>query len=683
MLEQLDVRGGGVHHDHRGVVVDLPDGAAGHILVRDYETRGLLRLNLVGAHRYAADPGTDVLCCAYAVDDDPVQLWTPGDPIPSALIEAARNPNWIVAAHNDSFETAIEQLILAPRYDWPIVPIERHRCTMAAALACGLPARLSAVADALDLANRKDVAGQRLMHQMSRPRRPHKDEDPAGTYWFDDQDRLDRLYAYCAQDVEIERELFMRLPPLPPAEQALWLLNSQINQRGFHVDRALAEAARKIAQAAAPEIDGELAEITAGALTTINQIAKLLQWLRQRDCKLESLDRSTIKRLLDCSDDNLPPQVRRVLELRLSGAQAAAKKITTLLAVADDDDRIRGAFRYHGTATGRWTGTNFQPQNLKRASIDDAAIAAVATGDYQHVRSLYPQPLAIVGDCSRSMITAAPDHVLIGADFSSIESRVLAWVAGEAWKLDVYRRFDATRDPRDEPYCITACKIFRVSDGSYTKDSPERNIGKTCDLAFGYMGSLGAWRKFEPDRFTDDEVKQFLQEWRAAHPHIKRFWYDIDRAALTAVRERGRIVRCGRISFKCTGAFLQLKLPSGRKLSYPQPRAVGDEQRQHIVFADNAAGQFKDCRGGQGAYGGLWAENAVSGIARDILAEAMLRVEAAGCPIVLHVHDELVCEVPNGFSSTDELVRLMTRPPAWGLDLPIAASAWTGARYTK
>jgi DNA polymerase len=408
-----------------------------------------------------------------------------------------------------------------------------------------------------------------------------------------------------------------------------------------------------------------------------------LQWLQQRGCKLESLDRSTVKRLLNCSDDDLPPLVRHVLELRLGGAQAAAKKIEALLAVADDDDRIRGAFRYHGTATGRWTGTNFQPQNLKRTSIDDAAIAAIATGDYQHVRSLYPQPLSLVGDCSRSLICAAPGHLLIGADFSSIESRVLACVAGEAWKLDAYRRFDATRDPRDEPYCETACRIFRVPSGSYTKESPERNVGKICDLAFGYMGGLRAWRNFEPDRFTDEEVKQFNREWRAAHPAIKSFWYNVDRAAVTAVRERGRVIRCGSVLFKCTGSFLLLKLPSGRKLSYPQPRAVGDEQRQHVVFADNAGGQFQDCRHGQGAYGGLWTENIVSGIARDLLAEAMLRIEAAGYPIVLHVHDEIVAEVPEGFGSTDEFVRLMTRKPAWALELPIAASAWTGSRYCK
>jgi DNA polymerase len=652
-------------------------------LHRDYETRSRAILKTAGAHRYASDPSTEILCVAYAVDHDPVQLWRPGDPVPPEFLQASLDPRWIVAAHNDAFETAIEQHVLAPQFGWPLIPFDRHRCSMAMALAAGLPARLGAAADALELANRKDGAGERLMHQTSKPRRARQDEDPATTHWFDDQDRLDRLYAYCRQDVDVERELFYRLPPLPPDEQAIWALSSTINDRGFCVDRKFAEAARTIAQEAAPEIDQELATITGGAVTGINQIARLQAWLSDQAFPVKKLDRKAIEKLL--LDPELPPQVQRVLELRLGGAQAAVKKIDALLVRAGADDRVRGAFRYHGASTGRWAGEGFQPQNLKRPAVDDltAAIDAVATGNYAHVRERYPRPLSVIGDCSRSMIIAAPAHVLIGADFASIESRVLAWIAGEEWKLDSYRRFDATRDPRDEPYCITACKIFGVAPGSYDKSSPKRAIGKVCDLAFGYAGGLGAWRKFQPDQFSDEEVKKFKTDWRTAHPAIKRFWHQIDRAAWAAVRERGQVVQCGRVSFKCIGAFLQLKLPSGRKISYPQPRIIGDEREQSVVFADNSAGQFTDCRHGHGAYGGLWVENTVQAIARDLLCEAMLRIEAAGYPIVLHVHDEIVAEVPEGFGSTHEFTRLMTRKPSWALELPIAAGAWSGRRYCK
>jgi DNA polymerase len=655
-----------------------------HVLRRDYETRSKLSIKSVGAYRYASHPSTSVIWISFAIDDGPVQLVRPSDGVPLEFIEAARNPNWTVEAHNDAFETAIEQHILGPQFGFPLVPLERHRCTMAAALAVGLPARLDRVADALELANRKDKAGERLMHQLSKPRRPRKGEDPSGTYWDDDPEKLARWGAYGKQDVEVEREISRLVPTLSPTERATWLLSSAINERGFCVDRVFAEAARKIAQAAAPEINAELAEITGGAVTSINQVAKLLAWLQQNGCTLQKLNKPAIERQFERAEE-LPAAVLRALELRLGGAQAAVKKIDALLARAGEDNRVRGAFRYHGASTGRWSGEGFQPQNLKRPVVEDldAAIAAVATGDYQHVKSLYPRPLSVVGDCSRSLIIAAHGRTLIGGDYGAIESRVLASVADEGWKLDCYRRYDATHDPRDEPYCETACRIFRVSSGTYTKESPERNVGKTCDLAFGYCGGLGAWRKFEPDRFTDAEVEKFKTEWRASHPKIRRFWYDVDRAAWTAVRERGRIVRCGPVAFRSNGAFLQLKLPSGRKLSYPRPYIIGDEREQRVVFFDNGFGQFKPCRNGVGAYGGTWTENVVSGIARDLLAGALQRLEAAGYLIVLHVHDEVVCEVPEGFGSLDEFTRLMTRKPAWALDLPIAAKAWSGKRYCK
>jgi len=655
-----------------------------HVLHRDYETRSKVSLKKVGIHRYVTDPSTEVVFGAFAVDDGPVRVWRPGDPLLPEIIEAANNTNWRVAAHNDPFESAIEQYILALRFNWPLVSIERHRCTMAMASAAGLPARLGMLADALNLANRKDRSGERLMHQMSKPRRVRKAEDPNGVHYFDDPERLERWQSYMCRDVEVEREVYQECPPLPPTEQLLWQLNCIINERGFLFDRALAKAAKQIAAAAGPEIDAELADITSGTVTGVNQIARIQNWLREQGYPLESLDKKVIEKQL--LDPNLPTLVQRVLELRAGGAQAAVKKLDALLARAGDDDRIRDEFRYHGAGTGRFSGQGVQVQNLKRPTIEnlDDAIAAISTGNYEHVRKLYRKPLAVIGDCARSMIIAPSGYKLIGGDFSSIESRVLAWVAGETWKLDSYRRYDATRDPRDEPYCETACRIFRVPSGSYTKSSPERSVGKVCDLAFGYMGGLNAWRKFEPDRFTDDEVEKFKAEWRATHPNIVKFWYAVDRAAWTAVRDRGRVVTCGPIAFRSNGAFLQLKLPSGRKISYPQPRIrAKDARHQYVIFSDNAEGQFKDCRYGAGAYGGLWVENIVSGIARDLLVEAMFRVEAAGYRIVLHVHDETVCEVPENFGSTEEFVRLMTRKPAWALDLPIAAEAWSGPRYRK
>ena len=236
----------------------------------------------------------------------PCSCGCPGDPVPPEFFEAAADPSWVVCAHNDAFETAIEQHVLAPRYGWPIIPLERHRCTMAMCLALGLPAKLSAAADALELVNRKDAAGERLMRQMSKPRQAAQGRG-SGRHLLVRRSGSAAIgsTAIASKTVEVERELYDRLPPLSPAEQALWVLSCRINERGFHVDRQFAEAARRIAQAAAPEIDAELAELTGGAVTGINQVARLLQWLQQQGCTAQKLDRKAIEQLLD--KEELPP----------------------------------------------------------------------------------------------------------------------------------------------------------------------------------------------------------------------------------------------------------------------------------------------------------------------------------------------------------------------------------------
>ena len=298
------------------------------ILHRDFETRSTIDLAEVGAWRYAGDPTTGVWCVAYAVDDGPVKIWIPGQPIPEEFFEAARNPEWIVVAHNDAFERAIEERILAPQYNWPIVPIERHRCTMAMASASALPAKLKTVAEVLQLSARKDDDGARLMQQMARPRKPRAGEDPNGIYWHDDDpEKLERLYAYCQRDVEVERELFHRLPPLTDSEQSLWMLDQQINQRGFYTEGPLLEAASRIAAAAGHAVEDELIRITAGELTSTDQVAALLAWLGEHGCEVKDVRKGTLTHALRRKD--LDPIVRRVMELRLGAAHAAAAKIDT------------------------------------------------------------------------------------------------------------------------------------------------------------------------------------------------------------------------------------------------------------------------------------------------------------------------------------------------------------------
>jgi DNA polymerase len=633
----------------------------------------------VGAWQYAGEPNTGVWCAAYAVDDGPVQIWNPGQPIPEVFFTAARDPDWLIAAHNDAFERAIEERILAPRYGWPIVPIERHRCTMAMASASALPAKLKTVAEVLQLSARKDDDGARLMQQMARPRKPRAGEDPNGIYWHDDPEKLDRLYAYCAQDVIAERELYHRLPPLTDAEQALWVLDAAINQRGFHTDGALLTAASKIAAAAGEAVHAELASITAGALISTDQVAAMLAWLGDRDCAVRDAKKPTLRHALRRKD--IDPVARRVIELRLGAAHAAAAKIDTLLLWRDGDDgRVRNTLRFHGAGTGRWTGGGPQPQNFKRDSEGMAAkIAAISTGDLAHVAGLYPQPLEVVGDIARAMISAAPGHRLLIGDFSGVESRVLAWVSGQQSKLDQWAKFDRTGDPEDEPYYLLGRGCGRPEDSA-------RSIGKTADLAFGYMGGVGAWDRLAPDDDTssEDDKRRYQKTWRRLHQQTVKFWGGINRAAICAVRKPGTTFTCRQLTFIYDGEFLRIKLPSGRALSYPSPRlSTGKYGDTIVIFKDNAGGKWVDCRFGQGAYGGLWAENIVQAVSRDLLAAAMHRLEAAGYLVTLHVHDEIVAEAPDGFGSIEEFTRLITALPEWAEGLPVAAKVRNGPRFAK
>jgi DNA polymerase len=649
------------------------------ILFRDYETRSMLNLPDVGAWKYATHPTTDLWCCAYAINDGLIKLWIPGAPVPPEFIEAAQNANWLVSAFNDQFERLIEQHIMSPRYGWPTVPIERHRCTQAAALALALPATLEKVAQALNLEQQKDMGGHKLMLQMARPRRPRGDEDPNGVYWLDDDpERRERLGKYCMQDLAVERAIHNRIKPLNAEEQSLWTLDAKINDRGIFIDRGLLDGAISIAEAAQIEINAELRKITEGEIETINQ-PKIKEWLGAHGCRVTDIQKTTLQKAL--KQPNLPPTTRRAIELRLDGAHAAAAKVQTIRDWRNSDGRVRGAFKYHGASTGRWTSFGVQVQNMKRPSVEDlgAAIDAVATSDFNHLRRRYSQPMSVVGDITRALICARPGHRLIAADFSGVESRITAWVSGQQSKLDQWAKFDRTQAPEDEPYFILGSKFGLPREQA-------RVVGKTADLAFGYMGAVGAWRKLAPpdDASTETEIRQRQQAWRNAHPETVRFWRALERAVIKAVQKPGTLVPCKRVAFRRDKDFLFMQLPSGREIAYPFPHLKTDNRGNvAVVFMDNDKGRWVECRQGRGAYGGTWCENAVQAIARDIFAAAMPRLESAGYPIVLHVHDEVCAEVSLGFGSPEEFLRILTTPPNWADGLPIAAKVREGERFCK
>jgi DNA polymerase bacteriophage-type len=644
------------------------------ILFRDYETYSTLHLPDVGAWRYAGDASTGVWCVSFAVDDDPVQTWLPGQSIPKEFQIAATDPTWLVVAHADSFESTIEEHLLGPRYGWPLIPIERHRCTQAMALAAALPAKLETLAEALQLPISKDTDGARVMREMAKPRKPRPGEDPRDTYWVDDPEKLRRLIAYNVRDVELEREVYRRLLPLSDAEQILWQLDAVINRRGFHVDVALAEAAHKVVRERRNAINQELTELTGGRITSIAQVNRIADYLKERGHKIAGVGKRSVSAVLAHEPD---ADVERLLRLRQEGGKSSASKLDSLLAMANDD-RIHGTLKYHGASTGRWTGHGFQPHNLARAQPADseAAIAAVLSGNVGRVAKIGP-PLDVIGSLSRAMINAGPGKLLLSADFSSIESRVLCWLAGETWKLDAFRRFDTTGDLALENYCVVASRVLGRT--VTPADEEGRQIGKYMELAFGYGGALGAFRKIAPDaEFTDAQVETFKRQWRAAHPRIIKFWGDLHRLLLRTVRT-GKPGQLNNFRAEMRDLYLYLYLPSGRAIVYPQARIEAGQYNGQVIYKDNAKGKWNDARGWHGTF----VENVVQAVSRDLLVAAMQRLEAAGYPIVLHVHDEIVAEVDEHFGSPEEFARLMTELPSWAEGLPVAAKASRGKRYAK
>jgi DNA polymerase len=655
------------------------------VLIRDAETRSVLDLEEVGAWQYSMHPSTDVLLYSYCVDEGPIRTWRRGDPPPQEFAWATTEPDWLAGAFNESFERGLELNILIPRYGFPRIPDDRRRCLQMSALAQALPAKLERVATALGLPVEKDKAGRKAMLEMARPRASLPDEDPNGVYWHEDEERWARNTAYNVRDVEVEREVYRQLGFVSPGELKLAALDTIINDRGVGIDRVLLDAALKIAEAAVPAQIAEFDALTEGAFEK-PRTPKLRAWLEERGIKVPNLQAETLQKVL--ARPGLSPELRRVLEVRIDLAQSAtAGKLIAMRNWCGADGRVRWAFRHHGASTGRATSVGIQLQNMKKPGDTDltAAIAAISTGGYEIVRKQFGDPMRALGVCARAMIVAAPGHRLLIGDLSGIESRLSAHVAGEIWKVNAWAQFDRTGNPEDEPYYIVGTKHFRLA--------PEtaREPGKTGDLAFSYTGGWRAWARFAPaeaeEALTQAEAEARKNAWRQAHPQIVRFWGTLNRAAINAMRRPGHEVRARGITFvyrKEQRSSLIMRLLSGRELTYPFARLRNNRRGDLIVvFMDNQQGKWVECRHGEGAYGGTWLENCIQAAARDVFYSAMQRLETAGYRIVLHVHDEVVAEMPEGTGSMEEFKRLLIEPPAWAPDLPLNAKVRESQRFCK
>lgn len=625
---------------------------------------------------------------AWAFDDEEPEIWVPsrmpllheefkfGCNLPHRILDHIEAGGEI-RAWNAQFERIIWREIMVKRYGAPEPSMEQYVCSAAEAAAMSLPRHLAGAAQVLGVEQQKDDEGYRLMLRMTRPRKIHED---GRIEWWDVPEKLERLYEYCKQDVRTERSVIKSLRRLTPREREIYLLDQRINDRGARIDRELVVAAQGIVADGVQRANDEIYKITQGAVEGVTSAGTMRLWLG-----VDSIAKDEVKALLE---SELPDDKRRVLEIRAEAGRSSVAKLDSMLDVACTDDRVRGLLLYHGAGTGRWTGKLLQPQNFPRGEVDDVEsfIPLVMAGDYDAI-DIFHHPIVVVSSMLRSMITAAPGYELISADFSAIEARVLNWLAGQDDIVALFRR-------GEDVYKYNAARLFQIPL-SEVKKFPHRQTGKFQELGCGFgMGAKKAVSAANTAQYgylvmTEERAKEIVDGYRSTHRKVVSYWYECNDAAIEAVNNPGVPVRVGpakNVTFIKAGAYLYIVLPSGRPLAYAAPKVVDamtpwGEMKPAVEFSGvDRAHQWGRMR----LYGGLIVENIVQAAARDFMAEAMLRVEAAGYGTpTMSVHDEIVNEVPEGYGSLEEFESIMRQLPAWGEGCPVATEGWRGFRYRK
>jgi DNA polymerase family A/CHC2 zinc finger/Toprim domain len=651
------------------------------IVFWDIETYSQCSLKECGAHVYATHASTGIYFLCWAVDNGEVQIWRPDDPVPAPFVDPV---SYKFVSDNWEFERAIHANILVTRHGFPPFPIDIQTCAQRLALANAYPAELGLRCQALGLPYRKDVEGRKAMLRLARPQTTKKRKQPVDPAARERD--LALLHNRCRTDVAATRAAYSseRLRSLLPEERAQLLLDAEINARGVSTNGPFLEAMRDLAVRERNAVNARLNELSAGVITSVDQVQRIKDAINARGHTMTSLSKRSVSATLAHQPE---AYVRELLELRQRGAYASVRMAKRLLAHTAADGRIHGALRIYGAGPGRWSSPGPQLHNLRRndAQYPATLVAALIAGDRAEL-ARFGNPLEVASELSRAALCAKPGHVLVCADFGAIESRVLAWLAGETWKLDAYRQYDATGNTSLEPYRVIAAQMLRKDLAAIT--SVERQMGKSAELACGFGGAVGAWRRIAgDDGRSDAEVQAIIRQWREAHPAIRAFWHDLAQAARVAIRVGRPILVAPAPRPPITVAFdgytLILTLPSGRAINYPGAHLVPNTKFENgdsdIEFFDNARGQWKPAR----AWFGTLVENVVQGTARDLLAAALLRFEARRLPVVFHCHDEVVIEIPEGSISESEVLAILLESPAWATGLPLGGKVHSGPLYLE
>ncbi len=643
-------------------------------LAIDIETYSSVDLPSTGVYAYTSSDDFEILLFGYAFDDDPVEIvdLAQGERLPHEVLNALKHPDIIKTAYNANFE----RVCIAKYLDLPTLP-EQWRCSSVHALTLGLPGYLDGVAQVLKLGEQKDNAGKNLIRYFSKPCKPTKvNGGRTRNLPEHDPEKWEQFKSYCKQDVEVERELRKVLEkyPVPEREWRLWELDQRINDYGVAVDSRLVTQAINCDNEYQDMLLAEAKELT--GLKNPNSVAQLKRWLKEETGKdVESLNKATVSELKEEAECST---VKRVLSLRQKMSKTSIKKYQAMERAVCPDGRIRGLLQFYGAnRTGRWAGRLVQVQNLPRNSLQDLDLARrlLKYGNCELLELLFDSVPEVLSQLIRTALIPSTGCRFIVSDFSAIEARVIAWLADERWRMEVF-------SGHGKIYEASAAHMFRVPIEEITKDSPLRQKGKIAELALGYGGSVGALKAMGAldMGLEEGELPELVETWRAANPNIVQFWWDVGNAAMKAVKDKTTVPVHHGIEFSYEAGGLFLRLPSGRRLCYVKPRIQpGKFGRPVITYEGTEQGRWSRID----TYGPKLVENIVQATARDCLAEALLRVDAAGYKIVFHVHDEVVVEAPRGIGTLEEVNKIMGQPLAWAPELPLRADGFETEYYMK
>lgn len=646
----------------------------------DIETYSSVDLLKSGVYRYVEAPDFDILLIGYKFDDEDEvrQIDTTADPRETwnEFLDALFDPDIIKTAFNANFE----RTCLA-KWTGSAMPPDEWRCTMIKALTLGLPGSLASVGMALGLPEDKlkDPQGKALIQYFSKPCKPTRSNGQrCRNYPAHDPEKWALYRSYNRQDVVTEQEILKRLSIYKTTEdeQKLWSLDQDMNDHGVKLDRKLIRNIVDYDTRHREELQDEARQIT--GLSNPNSPAQLKEWLETEGIYQTSLSKDTIATLLK---GDIPAEVRRVLEIRQALGKTSVSKYSTMLEAICDDDRLRGILQFYGAnRSGRWAGRLVQTHNLARNTLPDLALARalVRDGDFDTLETLFGEPSFVFSELVRTAFIPSDGCRFVVSDFSAIEARVISWIAGEEWRLQTFR-------DGGDIYCATASQMYHVPVVKHGINGELRQKGKVAELACGYQGGVGAMKAMDRDgTIPEEELQGIVDAWRAANPTIPKLWRTCEMAAKTALREHRTVrIRHG-IAFSYVNGNLFVKLPGGRKLCYWGTRLRQDDMtgRESIVYmgVNQKTKQWQETE----TYGGKLVENIVQATARDCLAVAMTRVAALGYKIVMHVHDEMIVDVP--IRDKDALTvinKCMADPIDWAPGLPLKGDGYETPFYMK